>query len=210
MSKQYYLNRILDYDNKGWLEVIIKNEGFKKLPFSTKLSLIKREEDFETFKILEGNYKNKIAFVPYMVKGNNNSYSYSDKNFVAHRSKILVIKEDQQMYINDKIYNIIANKQFLSPGKYCIDFPIFTTKDINSDYLDEQKGGSRFAQTWFPFLSNKDLFIEKYIHFGSYSEGCITIPFIYGKKESNAWREIYFSLINSRSQNGKLAYLEVE
>lgn len=104
---------------------------------------------------------------------------------------------------------IVLYKKFITHKKYRIMIPFYKHTKIPKIYLDESKNGSRFAETWFQLNSVKCEVTDSFIHFGTYSKGCITIPKSKGKYAETNWNKIYSVLMNSRIDSSTLAWLKI-
>lgn len=194
-----FLTEVLDSARNGWLS-IKKGEEKIELPFSTKLFLIKRGEESEIAKVLEGNYRNCVVYIPYMIKNSKIKYSYLSSKSLHIPKADLMIKSNY-LFSKNADLKIKVIKDSLDPGIYRIKFPVKRQKkEINQIYFNETKGGSRFAETWFPILKEEDFFMQRYIHFGTYSKGCVTISYQPKNSFSDDWRQLYMYLIRSRDQ----------
>lgn len=207
-SQQYSIGRNLDPYHKGWVKVIVENEGEVELSFSTRVKLIMPYESYEKIVILEGYYKNCVGQLAYVTRNRNSSYSYLTRGLRLNRNlKVKLI--GNKLVINKKSWEVTVDYTSLKKGKYIIGFPVKTVKKINPSYLDENKGGSRFAETWFPITTHNEVFIEKFIHFGYLSAGCVTVKYNTSNIKSNSWNLIFMKLITSRKVGNSLGVLEI-
>lgn len=208
-SKQvFFIGKNLDPLHRGWVRVTVENEGEVELSFSTQVELLESKQNYQKILILEGYYKNCIAQLPYLVRKGDSSYSCLTQPLRLNNKLKLRVKGNY-LTTNRKSSKIIVDCASLRKGVYRIGFPIKITKKINPVYLSEEKGGSRFAETWFPLITDNEIFVEKFIHFGSVSEGCVTIKYTPQLHTVNSWNQIYMKLITSRKADNTLAVLEV-
>lgn len=202
-----FIGNVLDLMHRGWIKVILQDNGKVYLPITTKIKLLDKTENSEIIEVLEGYYKNQIAEVPYLAKNNKFNYSLLVNKFKPRKTVIIKISSNK-LKIGRLTCEVILDKNILMKGKYFIKFPIKTKKELPSWYFNEQKGGSRFADTWLPLMQLNDLYPEKYLHFGSFSTGCITVK--YNPRNKSLWTKIYLKIINSRIDDKNLCYLEIK
>lgn len=205
--KTYYIKQVLDFFHKGWITAYIEDGGFIQLPFSIEVKLIKKLKDYEKVLVKEGSHKGDTVLLSYLLKSNNSNYSCLDQDLKIKKNVVIRVKSNR-LFFDKQVVNIIYDTNHLLPGEYKIGFPVLIKKE-NNKYLLETHGGSRFAQTWFPVYQAETTFIEKYIHFGSISKGCITVRYAYKQIPSSEWNSLYMYLIMSRT-NGGLASLIIE
>lgn len=206
-TKIYSIGNNLDSISKGWLKVLIDSQGGVDLAYSTKVELIQQNPDSEKVRIKEGNYENYIAHIPYFSKNQGSVFSYLIPSLEFKKNRVLRVKKDKIIF-NGNSFEVIIDRSILKTGKYRIKLPTKTSKNLPPEYLDESRAGSRFAESWFPIYGEGDLVTEKYLHYGTVSEGCVTV-----KHKSmlsyNIWNNIYLFLMNSRNKDG-LATLIIE
>jgi len=77
---------------------------------------------------------------------------------------------------------------------------------MKSDYFNESIGGSRFAQTWFRLIPEEGIPGDVFLHYGSYSEGCLTVI---NSKDFSVWNKIYLELMQCRESSMHVASLFV-
>jgi hypothetical protein len=206
-GKTYFLTEVLDSINKGWLDIVAENEGPVSIPYSTRVKLLNSGEKNQKVVILEGYFKGKIGHIPYKSKNRTSFYSFLTPTLRLSYGRKLRLSKDV-LCISSKKFQVVMSLGSLKPGIYNIKFPVKTSKKLNGDYLDDNRGGSRFAESWFPVVDKNGCPSEKYIHFGSISEGCITVKY----KLHDAlcpWYFIYLTLIKSRNGKDNLAKLKV-
>jgi hypothetical protein len=206
-SKIKFIGNVLDPINKGWVRLNVGGQGEVCLPYTTKVELIEMTDSYEKVKILDGYYKNSVAELPFMVKDNKSHYSFLiDKCSFSQLGVIKII--GNVLKLNNLKSEVIAEKSVLNKKNYFIKFPIKTNKKLPSTYFDEHKGGSRFAETWFPLLAKGEIYPEKYLHFGSISQGCITVKF--SPYQNSLWNILYTKLLRSRIDSNNLGRLIIE
>lgn len=208
LSQQYFIGRNLDPLHKGWVKAIIENEGRIDLPFSTRVKLIESQKNYEKILILEGYYKNSIALLPYLSENEDSSYSYLVSTLKLNKN-IEAKLIGNKLTIGSKSWEVSVDYTSLKKGSYSIGFPVKITKKINPDYLLEKKGGSRFAETWFPINAQNEMFVERFIHFGYISEGCVTVKYNSLHLSSNSWNSVFLRLLTGRKTDQSLGTLKV-
>lgn len=182
---------VLDKSLRGWLPVTDINNNKLEIFYTTKIKPIGKNQ----FEILEGYYKSRIINVDYSRIYPRLFTSYTDKLSLKQEQCFIFVeqKNNRLIYKNNEIFNeipVVANN--IQHGIYSILFPYRRHTDkVSLDYLNEHKSGSRFAETWFPIMKSK--FEFQYIHFGKYSNGCVT--FIGSGEE---WSKLYKYIISSR------------
>lgn len=197
----HYLTRVVDRNYNGWLEIEKETKKIL-LPYSTKVSIIKSDTNGEWVKIMEGDKKYELFKVPFLAQSPNSHYSFfTDEKINFSMQTIHINIKDKTLNLDGKLYDIEINKNF-NIGRYYLKFPI-RKQDTKFAYLDETKGGSRFSDSWFPLISKNELDFSKYLHYGTYSRGCITVKHIIGKK--TVWSEIFFKIMHSRINDNYLA-----
>lgn len=207
-----YLKNVLDSKQKGWLRVQLCGGDFVEIQYLTKVKLEAKHEQYEEVTIMDGYYKSKKAKIPYFSMDKSTNYSFLEKNVLSKKQPEITLATSQnKLFINKIQTEVVVDSSALTKGKYLINFPVKSKKILNSSYLDENTGGSRFAETWFPIIKSHDTFAEKYLHFGLYSEGCITVKYKKQASPSEIWKNICMSLLASRNKNNKgLTYLEIK
>lgn len=188
-----YIGNCLDSINRGWVKIKVNNNNYY-LSYGTKVKLIESSTSHELIEILEGNYRHKIAVLEYKLVNNGDKCSFLVGETFRLPSIKIIFKESY-MQMNDTEYLTIFDKSKLKSGSYLVKFPIRTKKKLPLSYFDESKGGSRFCESWFPIMAEGELFAQRYIHFGSKSEGCITVV---RNNRIHTWNDIYKVMINSR------------
>lgn len=205
-----YLAEVLDPRNGGWLKVSVQSEGEVLIPYSTRVKVLKKDRNFEIVQILEGYYKGRMAYFPYSSKDGKSVSSRLGEDILLNRKLDLEIS-NKTLFLEDAGLNIGVeiDEKRLENGKYLLQFPIKTLKKLNPEYLNEKSGGSRFAETWFPIAIQNTPFIDCYLHFGSYSEGCITIKYEKKNGPSEIWNLLYRDIITSRKTGNTLGILRL-
>jgi hypothetical protein len=188
---------LLDRGNRGWIKVSDDDKSFY-IPYGTQIELLRNG----SYRINEGIYQGKIVYIDFE--------SIKPKLFTSYLSsglenkpavKMSLIQSQQKIYLPTtyKFYSIVCNN--LPNGTYKIMMPDHKHTDrMSTDYYNEHRGGSRFCETWFPLVLEKG-FTGQYLHFGTFSEGCVTV--------TEDWNEIYINLILSRLDSSSVGELTV-
>lgn len=198
---KYYIDNILDRSFRGWLPVLDSDNNQLELSAYTRISTTKSKK---LLKVLGGIHKGKVVTI--------------DESRLPHRvySEYLSIEKDDnvktlELHLNlseSSISFLMDNKPVTTSvsathfevGEYRILTPSkrFSMSNV---YLREGMGGSRFAETWFPIDDTS--VTERYIHYGTYSLGCVTIL------DSEAWNRIYLCLLRSQQQRRVCGVLKI-
>ena len=199
------IDNVLDKSLKGWLPVKDITGKDYKLFYSTSVEKTKSKKYLI---VTEGEAKNKTVSIEYhKIHPNLFSNYYSNDISIESNCRIVVAIKERKLYYRpkkDEFCEIYIGVQDLDYGVYKILLPTKKTdKVVSTNYINEHNGGSRFAETWFPFM--KDRFEERYIHFGTYSRGCVTV--VHG--QTDAWNNLYLYLIKSRKVNNIIGDLIV-
>lgn len=206
MKRTYFISKILDRFHKGWITSFSLFGQRIDLPFSTRVFLLKNLKDGQLVKIVENRVKNEVVKIPYLSMGFNQRSSFlSNKNIVRHKLILRLKKKSGLLALNNKQYRCAVDES-IPKGDYVIRFPL-QKLDVNPKLVDENVGGSRFATTWFPIETNRDSITNRFLHFGSFSKGCITV-----KSEEavdSIWPEVYLQIILARINNDTLASLKI-
>lgn len=207
-KKIFYISKILDQTHRGWIKAKIEGEDEVYLPYLTKVELIEEGKNYERVKILNGKYKNKFAQLTSILDSKNGHYSSLEKiTKKTIKNKIIVDLKKQKLIFNENKIDIIANLSKFDIKKYFILSPIKSHKNIFS-YLNEDKGGSRFAETWFPIQSKNKEPISQYLHFGKISDGCLTIKIDGSNYAQRFWNTLFLNLLKS-NKNEILGYINI-
>jgi len=189
-----YLTNVIDRYHRGWLKPFSDNNLFF-LPYLTRAERIEFNINYEKIKIIEGNFKDYIIKVPYLIKNKRYFYSYfTDEKIEFKKNIIFLNKKNKTMILGKKIYKVEINYDF-KKGDYLIDFPI-RKNFLNKKYLDENKNGSRFADSWFPLIRKDEFNTFRFLHYGIFSKGCVSFRFDANKGKD--WSYIFIKLMNSR------------
>lgn len=204
--KKHYLDKVRDGYNKGWLKIKLFNNSEAFLPYGLLVEKIDFTNQSEVVKIFEGVYEGAIVTVPFL-KDNESFFSLLTKHKTG---SIILDTKDKHLVLNEKVFPVIFDDS-IKIGNYFLYSPDFPHKHVaTSKYQNEAKGGSRFASTWFKLVKDEDSLFQSnsYLHFGTYSEGCITFPF-WEKNRASNWNELVLALSLSRLKNGVCSKLQI-
>jgi hypothetical protein len=197
----YKLDNLLDLHNKGWIRVNTKDGRLIDLPYSTQITKLKN-----SFNIIDGFYKNTE------IELSSKQVGLYVRKQTTQASKIgIALHSSIKTLEIPKIgkFQILFEKDKIPLGRYKILIPFYPHDKNPKIHSNEEHGGSRFASTWFQLTNSKFVLKDTFLHLGTYSEGCLTIPYVKGKNSGKNWNKLYFALINSRIDNHSLAYLNV-
>lgn len=207
MRKIYFISRILDRFHRGWLTSFALSGQRIELPYSTKVILLKNLKDGQLVKIVENNVRGEIVKIPFVSSDFGQRQSYLSKNKIAYSKLILKLrKRDSLFFVGNKKYRCVVDEN-ITNGNYFIKFPL-SKLSINPRLVDETIGGSRFANTWFPIEKSDDRNMSRFLHYGSFSKGCITVK-LNETPNNSTWSEIYLKIMLARTNNNTLARLEI-
>jgi len=182
---QYAIGRTFDINNPGW--VIGTKENGSKIFLHQRLLVnkIKQDDNSESIVISDSLYAGIRCKIPLDFYGRSHLVK-------PEKSTVQIQLLRASIVINGEKYNI--KNTLKNTGKpYYIGHPIFQQSIYMPDnYFAESKGGSKFARTWFPVVSDGK--IQAYLHIGKVSKGCLTIIL----RENDIWTNIYSKLISSR------------
>ncbi len=198
---------VLDRTYSGWLEGI-NDEGIViPLCYSTRVKHIEEVRNAQKILIIEGLHKGKIVIISYKYKDRGAKMSFLTPQIVFHKATLKLNKMKKELVIPKVGTFSVADTRSIQYGKYKLQIPERPiTKPLNPEYFDENIGGSRFSQTWFRLIPEKGNPGEVFLHYGSYSEGCITVL---NNKSFSVWNKIYLYLIKGRVSDVHLATLVV-
>jgi hypothetical protein len=206
-SKIKFIKNVIDPIHCGWVDCLSNENEKIVLPYTTKVEHISSSNEFETIRIMEGNYKNKIVDIPFLSKNDDSNYSYLvNKINITH--SIPLILDSSQLILGNRIIDVIVEKNAFDKKQYFVKFPVKSNRILPKIYFDERHGGSRFSRSWFPILADGEFYPEKYLHFGTYSKGCITVKYL--SNQNNLWNDLYFNIVNSRLDDQNLGLLLIK
>lgn len=204
--KRHYLDKVRDGYHKGWLKVKLPNSNEVALPYGLLVEKVDYSSQSERIKILEGVYEGTIATAPFL-KDNESYFSISTKP----KTEPVILKiRRKQLQLNEKQFPVVFDDS-IKVGNYFLLLPDYPHKHISiGKYQREAEGGSRFASTWFKFVTDRDSLFQSssYLHFGTYSEGCITFPF-FKMSSASSWNELVLALSLLRLRGGVCSQLQI-
>lgn len=203
VEKRYILGEqtlIMTADD-GWVDGKRKNGKKVSLPYGLRVELLEVNDAREFFRILEGHEKGKEASVKFE-KGTTKT-RFTEKKLYRPPCYITYNKTKDTVKNKGIAREFLVTMQHsavLPDGIYKLEMPD-APHNTNPDYLKF----SAYAKTWFRIVHPG----EYYFHFGSISEGCITVlPHV---NPDNSWTEIYKHIVLCRDQQeaGIIGRLEV-
>lgn len=204
---KFVVKDVLDAGRKGWLK-LNSYEGYDiYLPYTTQVRILESNEHFQKIKVLEGEWEGSTVSIPYKHMDTRYTIQYIDK-FLFKKGLRLMLDLDKKVLLVEGIgaINVAVDKRFLKKGCYEIRLPHVPVTRIPRKYLYESQGGSRFAESWFQIVPKSDLAKDIYIHFGTYSKGCITVL---KNQDKSVWTELYLHLLAHRKKLGCIGMLYV-
>lgn len=205
MGKLLYLTEVLDSQNKGWLVVQnIYGKDFS-LPY---LSQVKENKSGDFYITTGPNINNILEGKKFRNLYSKYFSSYADvvsNNF----DKVILSISHRTITVGGLVVKIEFLENSFTKGEYFILHPIKTLKNINKKYFDEKIGGSRFAETWFPVISDKEKYPASYLHFGTISSGCIVVPYRFSDSSDPVWSEIFKKLMSKINDSILLCNMKV-
>lgn len=186
------INNSCKGDN-GWIKAPFKNfPSYRFLHSYLRVKVVDSAEGIIT--PLEGKYASELFRVP---------RKNLQGNLVLPNTNMLIRANAKEgiLQIEDcsREYQVKISPDLTDTPLY-VGLPDYPhSAKIPSKYLDEKRGGSKFATTWFPLYDNSGKFKNQYLHYGKYSEGCIT--FI---DKGKFWNELYLLLLKNRSRKANI------
>ena len=212
---KYVGKGVLNGSMCGWLPVKTLTNGQIYIPYALKVNVLKNSSNFQTIEICEGVYKGHIGNCEYEFLGNRNISFFQPECIQSKQIDLKLETAKNELFIETigKTNNISISEN-IRKGRFKMVIPhVKDIKKLPIEYFDEKHGGSRFSQTWFQFVPENAPSISAtstFIHFGKYSEGCITFIFEKDKKNGMAWNRLYQKLITARLNDLYLGTLIVE
>jgi hypothetical protein len=203
--KKHYLDKVRDGYNKGWLKIKLSHKEVF-LPYGLLVEKIHSSNQTETIKILEGAYEGAVAPIPFV----RNRESYFSLFKKPKTESIVLETKSNHLLINKRVFPVVLDGS-IKTGGYFLYLPDYPHNHVATNkYQNEAKGGSRFASTWFRLVKDMDSLFESsfYLHFGTYSEGCVTFPF-FQKSGSSSWNELVLALSLLRLKEGVCCKLQI-
>ena len=186
---------VKNVSKRGWLTVR-HEDGLtepKVLPYALKVQVIEIKEGREFFIVQEGplmGHKMSIRLT------NEGKSFLTEENLHTRSIHLIYSRENEIVQIAGTNKSYWAVLDFANPianGIYDLEIPY----EPHHRYGQYYEKYSIYAKTWFRIGHSGD----RYLHFGRYSAGCITV-----RKQwynSERWTEIYQLLISSRKGDSK-------
>lgn len=203
--KTSYLTNVIDRYHRGWLTFAAGGNQVS-IPYLTRVKRIKSTDNFELVEILEGKFANQKVEIPFLQKTGNDAYSYFTDAEIGFKRLDITINRKKGILTLGKNHYVVELSKECENGIYLIGFPI-KKRILNKSYSDEERGGSRFYDSWFPLVRKDEFNMSRFLHYGTYSEGCMTVSH-HGNKGKD-WSDIFAKLMHSRIDNHYLAQVEV-
>lgn len=192
----FYIDDVLDRQHVGWLEGLTKDEILIPLCYKTEVILLDEDKKNQVIKVREGAHKDTILTIPYKYQDNNVVVSFLSKSRSIKKTSLNLNTKTKMLDVKNVGLFPVEISSDIKLGAYNLQMPIRPIKKIlNSDYFDERIGGSRFVQTWFRLILTEGILEDTFLHYGSFSKGCITVL---NNKELSVWNKIYLALTQSR------------
>ena len=207
-NSSFYVDDVLDSQHAGWLEGKTSDEIIIPLCYGTAVTLLDEGKKSQTIRVDEGDHEGAILTIPYKYQGSNAIVSFLSKNLIKHKTSLIL--DTKRKLLNIK--NVGSFSTQISPkikhGDYFLQIPARPIrKTFNKDYFDEKIGGSRFVETWFRLVPKSGILEDVFLHYGSYSDGCITVL---NNKKFSVWNKIYLELLKSRFNNLYVASISIQ
>lgn len=204
--KKHYLDKVRDGYSKGWLKVRLSQNKEVFLPYGLLVEKIDFSNQTETVRILEGAYKDAVVPIPF-VRDRESYFSLFEK---SKNESIVLETKSNHLLLSKKVFPVVFDDS-IKAGNYSLYLPDYPHNHVATyKYQNEVKGGSRFASTWFRIVKDGDSLFQSssYLHFGTYSEGCITFPF-FEKSGTSSWNKFVLSLSLLRLKEGVCCKLQI-
>lgn len=202
---QYCISNVLDKYLKGWLAVQLIDGTDIKLCYNTIIQPEFSGYSSPTFRICEGVFDSCDA----KFKNKDDYYKIKSTKINKGAELTLSLRENKLEIRGLGVFTVILGSIPLSLGNYDVMLPAYIHYKTPKLYLNEEVGGSRFSETWFELRSHINTKRGYFLHFGRYSEGCITVPFTKDSNSGFVWNKIYYFLLNARLKYSVLGKLSV-
>ncbi len=199
-----FLTNVLNRFNRGWIKVDLIGKDNAWLPYGTSFGKIQKN----TLRVLDGHYRGYLLDTTENKELEN---CLGDEKLLTNEEVNIVYNPslNKLSLQNKREFSLVKfDLDELKAGGYQIEVPRFPhVKLCKRIYLNENDGGSRFAETWFEVVPLHGPRLGVFIHYGEISSGCITVSM----KENlpKSWDEIYFNLILHRISYKTVATLTV-
>ncbi len=207
-KQNFYIEDVLDREHAGWLEGLTQDGIKVPLCYKTKVTLLDETGKAQNIKVEEGEHKGTILSIPFRYRDKDAAVSYLSKNREKNKRSLILHKTKNTLeIITIGMFKVEISPDIIS-GIYKLQIPTRPIKKpLNPDYYNENVGGSRFVETWFRLTPTKGVLKDVFLHYGSYSKGCIAVI---NNKEFSVWNKIYLILMESRLDDNYVATLLVK
>jgi len=203
--KTNYLTNVIDRYHRGWLTFVVNGDQIS-IPYLTRVKMVESTDNFELVEILEGKFANQKVEVPFLQKTGNDAYSYFTDTKIDFKRLDITINRRKGILTLGKNQYVVELSEKCKNGTYLIGFPI-KKRIINKNYSDEDRGGTRFYDSWFPLIKKDEFNMSRFLHYGTFSEGCLTVSHLGNKGKD--WSDIFSILMHSRINDDYLAQIKV-
>lgn len=209
MDPCYYLTEVQDLQHKGWL-VVREGDLILHIPFGARFNRLEQRSRTERVELLDGPHSGRVINLPYLRADKSGFYSYLKRElpFRYQARKAVFYRKAKRLVIDEYKVSVIYEGTLIA-GSYEILSPVYKPLGDGHIYLNERRGGSRFAETWFPVVAKGKVYTQNFIHFGRMSEGCLTVQYNTTHEAANNWVDVYQRLITSRVSSSVHAELEI-
>lgn len=192
----FYVDDVLDRQHVGWLEGLTEDEILVPLCYKTEVILIGENKKGQIIKVNEGGHKGATLTIPYKYRDSDALVSFLSKSSSRNKTSLNLNTKTKILNFKKVWFFPVEISPNVKHGEYKLQIPIRPIKKIfNPDYFDEKIGGSRFVETWFRLIPTEGILEDTFLHYGSFSKGCITVL---NNKELSVWNKIYLTLTQSR------------
>jgi len=206
-NNYFYIDDVLDRQHCGWLEGLTEDEIPVPLCYKTRVILLDEGKRGQTIKVKEGTHKGTILTIPYKYQDRDAVISFLSKSRSIKKTSLNLNTKTKILYIKNIGSFPVKISSSIKLGTYSLQIPIRPIKKIfNPDYFDEKNGGSRFVQTWFRLIPTEGILEDIFLHYGSFSKGCITVL---SNKKLSVWNKIYLALTQSRVNDAYVSSLRI-
>lgn len=206
----YFIDKILDPTLRGWIKVLKQNSKEVFICYGTRAELLETKIFYQVILIKEGIYKGQEVRIPYKRRSNSYKISYLSELTKPQGPAELFLDITKSILYSPHLGKFkVVIKNDIQYGLYYLQLPDYPHSNrIGNEYLDEKRGGSRFSETWFKIIPRNNEESEIYLHFGKYSEGCITVLYD-SKSKVQMWNKIYLYLMSLRLDSTNVGILKV-
>jgi hypothetical protein len=178
-----------EQDDQGFVDVIVISTGARiALPGYLKVNYIRTTNNRDYFIPYEGKWKNQELSI---TRKPDDGGSYLVKGRILNAARIVVNPKTARLWygaVGSQVGPIFAQidpENPLPDGEYKLSVPDEAHRDFGEQYLDR----TQYAMVWYPVIADA---LNRYLHCGRVSEGCITV------RDIEQWTKIYRYLYNHR------------